>query len=434
MNIAVPRFFVNISFFFIIAAYFLVFFNDFLGFEGALGIVLLLSIFVKIKFYKNHATKFTKAEKMLIFSISFYIVMMVISTLINYTELNDVEKFFAKYNKVIYFLGFVYLLKYIDFGFQKFEFFIKTMAYLILFMLIVEVAIYGFGTHLGGELSNKGTGAWFFSSVLIATIFLSFYKIHTKQVISSVHYASLSVVLLLVIVLSSTRSIWLSLFIALLITIPLAIKTFDLKKIMTLKNTLIIFVLLIITFSFVSNKLEKRVGDALDNIQEMQAGEYYNSLGLRLVMYQIAIDGFKENPVTGIGEVNYKKQLNEVYEKKIGTKEEEMYKKISKFKQIHNQFLMDAWMKGIFGLISILMIFLLPFIYFYKYMDSPENKTIGLIGITFLLSSFVFFQFGAVLTYSHGIVFFILWLVLLTKTLSVDVVEKNKIQNSNISK
>ena len=416
--VVLPQVVTNFAFGFLLIAYFLIFFNDFLGFEGALGVVLLYTLFLKFKYFRGKSAGLTSQEWWLIGTIGFYIFMMALSTIVNYTDFIHVEKFVAKYNKVLYFLAFVYLLVFINFNFQKFEIFIKIMAYATILMLLIEVAIYGLGTHLGGEFSNRGTGAWYFSSVMIATVVLAVDKLKKGIKSEFNHYILLSAVLAMIIVFTSTRSIWLSMLFSLLLIGLFGFKSYQLHRLLNLKHYLLALVCVFVISTLTFDKWSQRVNDAVNDVEFMQKGEFYTSLGLRVVMYKTALDGIEQNPILGIGEVNYKKTLQDIYLSKMNTDEEALFERISKFKQIHNQFLMDAWMKGVLGFISLILLFAVPFIIFYKALAHKDSVAIGLIGIGFLMNSFVFFQFGAVLTYSHGLVFFVLWLVLLTSVVA----------------
>ncbi|KUJ73009.1 hypothetical protein AVO41_04395 [Thiomicrospira sp. WB1] len=399
----------------IFLAFYTLFFNDLFGFEGALAGLLLYAITLKFTHYKHSRIEFRPHEKAVMGAIGFYLVMLIASNLINANDPERIYELANKYSKVLYFIGLVFILKLIRFDLPKFEAFIQVMAYAILITLAIEVALHGLSSHLGSIFSNKGTGAWFFSSVMFATIFLGIEK-HTQNSSHALHYAVLSLLLLLVIILTSTRSIWLSSFITLIILMPLAIKHYSLLNFLTPKKLFFVFTMVIIVLTLTHNKLWPRFEQAASDIEKMAEGEYYSSLGLRVVMYKISLEGFTQNSISGIGEANYPQAMQNIYQSKREEPNAHVYRKIAQFKQPHNQFLMEAWTKGILGLLAIVLMFLVPLKLFAHMLKDPRIKVIALTGIAFLINSFVFFLFGAVLTYSHGIVFFMLWLILLIFT------------------
>ena len=144
------------------------FFNNVFGFEGVLALLLIFTVFFKVKFLTSQSVEFSGIERAITVAIVFYVAVMLFSVLINFSDQQSFEEFINKYAKSLYFIPFIFLLKYIDFGFKEFELLIKLTAYAIIVMLSIEVLVHGLGSHLGGVFSNKGTGAWFFSSVLIS--------------------------------------------------------------------------------------------------------------------------------------------------------------------------------------------------------------------------------------------------------------------------
>ncbi len=407
-----------VGFLLIFLAFLTLFFNELFGFEGVFALLLAYTVFIKYTYLRGVKTPFTKADKSLVFVIGFYIFILYLSNFINFSNAKELESFASKYTKVFYFIAFVYLFKFIKFDFSSFELFIKAISYSIVLVLIGEVYVNGLGSHLGGEFSNKGTGAWFFSSVLISTLFLAVfsYKNHKKS--EATHYALLSIILLLIIIFTSTRSIWLSIFVTLAVMLPILLGFYGIGKTLSKKLIFLMAFGLVVVFSLAFNKLETRFGQAVSDIQQIKDGNFYTSLGLRVVMYGMAVDGFVAKPLTGIGEVNYKRAVDKVYQSSIGSIDELVYKEITSFKHVHNQVLMDAWMKGVIGVISLLLMFVIPFILFFRRIGRCPQGILAFMGIAYLINSFVFLQFGAAFSYSHGLIFFFLWLILLIFTIS----------------
>lgn len=404
--------YVLLGFFLIVAVFFLLFFNDLIGYEGVLGLLLLTVVFFKFRFFKNVSMKFSSVELIWFSAVFFYGVMILVSTIFHQESWAAGGEMLSKYSKILYLIPFVYMMKYILFDIRMYEKLVILLAYLIIFMVLIELYLVGPGYYLGSLFSEKGAAAWFFSAVLISTGFFAVFKYIEGAKAESIHLIFLSLLLITIILFTSTRSIWLSLAIAFLVLTPLLWRCFSLP----LKRIIVMFGLIALVFSLVllntDNKVSQELNHAVSDIQKMSSGDYYSSLGLRVVMYETALEGIVKAPWMGLGEVNYQKNNQYLLERYEGTEKEQIYQTISTFKQIHNQFLMDMWMKGALGFISLILIFVVPWYAFRKCVDKEASNPLAYIGFAYLVVSFVFFQFGAVLTYSHGLVFFLFWITL----------------------
>lgn len=418
MSSLVPKLADKIGFSLVFIAIFLVIFNDFLGFEGALGLVLLFTIFIKVVYLKNVKTNLDQPEKLFVYAILFYALMIVISSFVNTNDIAAIEKVLGKYNKILYLFAFVYIFHFLIFDNERFEKFILVLTFSVFLMIILELYFVGLTSHLGSLYSNKGTGAWFISSIMLSLIIISFYKLKQNAKRVAIIYLAMSLILLLIILFTSTRSIWVGLFFSFVVLLPI-LHSHRLIKINL--NIAIAFLITIVVMGFVAEKkVKQEFNDAAVDIEKMSEGNFDTSLGRRIVMYGIAIDGILLEPISGLGEVNYKKFFNDLYEQNKFEKDQRIYEKLTSYKQIHNQFLMDAWMKGLLGLVSIMLLILIPLVYFWRSLAHDKASLASIIGIAFIVNSFVFFQFGAVLTYSHGVVFFVIWLVLLMSVVSIE--------------
>lgn len=148
----------------------------------------------------------------------------------------------------------------------------------------------------------------------------------------------------------------------------------------------IISVLLIVAFVF-SPTAQKRINEAKYDIQQYVDGTNRDtSLGIRFQLYQSAILMAKENPLFGI---KYKKYLDE--QKKLAEKGI-ISDVTSKFWHAHNEMLQYLLSYGILGLLSLISIYLAPFLYCLKNSFSIDLKTkaASLMGCVWGMGFFIY--------------------------------------------
>lgn len=128
------------------------------------------------------------------------------------------------------------------------------------------------------------------------------------------------------------------------------------------------------------------------------------SSGVRIDMWKIGKDAFRERPITGwsLQDLNsYKENLAN-----LGI----ISKASIPFSHLHNQFIDDLVKKGILGGVGILGIFIIPFIYFYrenrKYKDSKRTRIITSLGMVHILSTMGYCITQNFLTHNSGNIFY----------------------------
>ncbi|WP_294911978.1 O-antigen ligase family protein [Tatumella sp. UBA2305] len=138
-----------------------------------------------------------------------------------------------------------------------------------------------------------------------------------------------------------------------------------------------------------------------------------NSLGIRLMLWKSNWNSFKEKPLLGWGNFGISKSYNYQYEKGdiplfirdygINT-------------HAHNQFLDEMAKKGLFGLASLLSIFLIPATMLHKKekdKESREIKHISQSGLLLIFSTIDYFISQAFFNHSSGISFYFITISIL---------------------
>ncbi len=132
---------------------------------------------------------------------------------------------------------------------------------------------------------------------------------------------------------------------------------------------------------------------ALDRVQQVQSeiqlySENSNkgtSIGLRFEMYKASVLIATENILIGVGGDHYKNEINKLIEN------ERVSKDIAGFHHMHNELLHHLLVKGIFGVFSILVIYIMPVIYCIRLSsDEFSSKSMAYAGIVFGVAFFIF--------------------------------------------
>ena len=144
---------------------------------------------------------------------------------------------------------------------------------------------------------------------------------------------------------------------------------------------------LTILISF-STTFDHRVTQLANDVATFDQGNRDTSTGIRWQLYKAAVDVFLHHPVFGVGPEGFALEMEPMM--KAG--------KITPVAaglgrgEVHNDILSKAAGMGIFGLIAMFAIYLVPFRLFWQATKSASNqvKSAGLLGITFVSGFFVF--------------------------------------------
>ena len=110
------------------------------------------------------------------------------------------------------------------------------------------------------------------------------------------------------------------------------------------------------------SEIEKRYNDTVTNIVKYQENDTNTSIGLRFDMWKSAWIAIQEKPIIGWGVQGMTQKKEALIRQHIVSPE------IRQFTHVHNQYLNDWAERGILGLLSLLSIFIVPFIVCIRYI------------------------------------------------------------------
>ncbi len=144
---------------------------------------------------------------------------------------------------------------------------------------------------------------------------------------------------------------------------------------------------LTILISF-STTFDHRVTQLANDVATFDQGNRDTSTGIRWQLYKAAVDVFLHHPVFGVGPEGFALEMEPMM--KAG-KVTPVAAGLGRG-EVHNDILSKAAGMGIFGLIAMFAIYLVPFRLFWQATKSASNqvKSAGLLGITFVSGFFVF--------------------------------------------
>ncbi|MBE0471601.1 MAG: O-antigen ligase family protein [Methyloprofundus sp.] len=218
------------------------------------------------------------------------------------------------------------------------------------------------------------------------------------------------------VILSNTRSAWAGLPEALIVWALFYWFHFKQNKPKSIKKTLIMMLLVVASVVTIvtqfGDRFEKRwdamVVDFNDYLSGTGSG---GSVGLRLVMYEVGIKGFLENPLTGVGVDNAEQKQQELSAPIM----QRIYGKPRAFSKthLHNQFIQEAYTRGILGLLSFVITLGYLLLFFGKNIKNSAQRHNGssspwaLMGLLFVISGSISMLTEAWLHLRSGVVFFI---------------------------
>lgn len=207
-------------------------------------------------------------------------------------------------------------------------------------------------------------------------------------------------------IMSGSRGPWLALPTGLFILVFANPKSWSVK----LRMVSGFLVLLILISCYAIPIVKKRVDMAVADIDSYLSEDVvYTSLGLRLEAWRGSSIAFAENPILGIGENNFYKKMKQL------VNEGRVHPDVLHFNHTHNEFISAALYRGIPGLLSLLLLFFVPLIYFMKSgkTDKENVKMLSISGVmlitclmTVSLSDILFCQHKLTIFYVASIYIF----------------------------
>ncbi|MFA7400339.1 MAG: O-antigen ligase family protein [Sideroxydans sp.] len=190
---------------------------------------------------------------------------------------------------------------------------------------------------------------------------------------------------LAVSVLSGARGGWVAIPIFVIIFIYFRIKGGFLKKISIVAMILMGMSLV----AFVAIKpVQERVVSIYSDLSVLSSGNADTSIGVRLQLWKAAFHLIAEKPILGMGAEGFARSMDALSASGFITPFAAEFGK----GEVHNEILAQTVRFGVFGLVSILAVYFVPFYLFVRAVKTGSNQQVGaaLMGMCVTLGFFVF--------------------------------------------
>ncbi len=184
---------------------------------------------------------------------------------------------------------------------------------------------------------------------------------------------------------SGSRGGWIALPIFLVIFIYFKFGKISLKAIMALPLVLVMAGFTAYTFN---QEIHHRLDEVTDDLAAFGQGNPDTPVGIRLQLFKVAVEVVSDNPVFGVGPEGFAREMEPLLKAgKITPIAADLGKG-----EVHNELLSKAVGLGIFGLLAMLLIYLVPFRMFFRAMKSTsvQVRQSGMLGLVFISGFMVF--------------------------------------------
>jgi O-antigen ligase len=151
--------------------------------------------------------------------------------------------------------------------------------------------------------------------------------------------------------------------------------------------------------------VQNRVLTALNEAQSyVQSGAQATSVGARLAMWQFAVKDIADAPLVGQGAQGWLRNRDKAIEDK------QLDPFIKNFNQLHNEYLDVAYKTGVLGLLTLLILYVVPMLWFFKpYLHgySANGKALAMSGMVLPMMYMDFGLTQAFLTHNSGRMVFV---------------------------
>jgi O-antigen ligase len=244
------------------------------------------------------------------------------------------------------------------------------------------INIYQYLNHFDVPAGNMNGNV--FGDIAVAMLFLSIVNYFAETTKERVFTLISTVFGVIVIFLSASRGSWVSCIVLSLVYLVLMYKPFLQGN---NKRKAGIFIVLLVSIVFVGSQpnTQKRINDAVENIQNWSDGDSsYTSSGVRLEMWGGSLIAAKESPWLGYGYRN----ANEEVSKHVGFSK----KTVAGFTHLHNEYLTNLVSAGVIGLVALLCLLLVPMFVFIQRLREENMFNYSAMGIL-LCTGYVTFGF-----------------------------------------
>lgn len=184
---------------------------------------------------------------------------------------------------------------------------------------------------------------------------------------------------------SGSKGGWLAIPIFMVIFLYFKMGKFSLKMVATSLISIMLFIAIAYTSS---TTVHQRVRELANEVAALNQGNYETSTGIRWQLYNAAADIFMHHPIFGVGPEGFALEMKPMMESGKITAQSAYYGS----GEVHNDILSKAAGMGVFGLIAMLGVYVVPFRLFRQATKSTsvQVKQTGVLGIIFVSGFFVF--------------------------------------------
>jgi O-antigen ligase/tetratricopeptide (TPR) repeat protein len=358
-----------------------------------LSTALLISLFNKNSFlYKSNLSSLKNPF------VYFYAVYIVITGISIFFATSRNEAIYEFLKVTSFFILFLFIYLYIVRYERSFEYlnkFIIALSFIISLIGLIQyleiLGQMGFSLKTAYEVKGNSAHKNLYSQMLFITFSFSLIGIYNfKQVWRNLSYAS-ALINILIIILLMTRSVWFGLILASLSTLIIFFvtglhKKVDKDKLKPLVRPIIIVsgIGLLIFLAVLFADSNKTVSSHIKEGTDFTSGNTFH----RLHLWNKTMDLALEQPLTGVGAGNWK---IDIVKKGTSISSGTGWKNAVR---AHSDYLWVFAESGIFGILTYLMLFILPWFFIIKYIKKSEDPDKS---ITMLL---LFFAIVGYSTYS----------------------------------
>jgi len=354
-------------------------------------LILLLSISLITSFSRENFL-FNKDEKEIIYALSGYFIVQLLYALYFDTDLRDIDT----PSRFILVIPVFIALRQSLYDFEKFKLLINLSAISGGLFAIYQIFFISYLSQAQGFVETGTFG-------LVMSIFASFSLIQmlrNDRTKYKLFYLFGFLLGSIAMIYSGIRSIWVVALITntlvFLFIYKISVKKFFLTSIVYL---------LILFISFPSMRAELTY--LIENTIEYVKGEKYDtSVGHRGELYKAAFKIIKVNPL-GIGEDNFHSY------KKVLIDNNEISPVISHHLNAHSEVLSSAVEQGILGLISYLLVLIIPGSYFFRKIKQKNNSDAAILGLIIVLHYFLFSLTSVIFAHQSTVLFFTFMIVII---------------------
>lgn len=384
------------------------FFILFLHFKWSYTVFALLTSLIGVIFFVRHQKKagqffelFSdfRQERILIFTLVGYFIFQLISLLIHQDRLRELDI----PSKMLLLLPTLIAFRYIWLPVERLANGIFTASFIAAVVGCVQVFILGYDVSFPQIMRIQSGDVAMTMSLFGGAFYCYFYaqKQHKTALIAAVACGAA----LLASLTTGARGAW--------IALPLfGLILFFYRRLLSKFVVGGLVFTALIGAIFAGTLIEKRFYEAKqDVVLYLDKSNTETSLGARFDMWKSALMGVEEKPLFGWGQAGVKEMRQQHFEQGL------ISEYAAQFSHSHNQYLHEAAVHGIFGLVALLAFFLVPLRLFWLRLRLASNGSLvylyGVLGISHIFATMGYCLSQAFFAHNSGMIFYMFVLLVL---------------------